>query len=44
MTEMWKVENGKKILFQVKVKETGKVCISGGGAELVEGGAGGSKL
>jgi multifunctional beta-oxidation protein len=36
VTEMWKV--GNKVLFQTKVKETGKLAISGGGAELlVEG-------
>jgi multifunctional beta-oxidation protein len=33
VTEMWKV--GPKVVFQTKVKETGKLCISGAGAELV---------
>jgi multifunctional beta-oxidation protein len=37
--EMWK--QGQTILFQTRVKETGKLCISGGGAELL---ASGSKL
>jgi len=32
VTEMWK--EGGKVLFQVKVKETGKLAISGGAAEL----------
>lgn len=36
ITEMWK--DGNKIIFQVKVKETGKLCISGAGAELLDGG------
>lgn len=35
-TEMWK--EGSKVLFVVKVVETGKLCIAGGGAELLEGG------
>jgi len=30
---MWK--EGKKILFVMKVKETDKFCITGGGAELL---------
>ncbi|KAF2278815.1 multifunctional beta-oxidation protein-like protein [Westerdykella ornata] len=34
-TEMWKV--GNKVVFQTKVKETGKLCISGAGAELLGG-------
>lgn len=34
-TEMWKV--GNKVIFQTKVKETGKLCISGAGAELMGG-------
>jgi multifunctional beta-oxidation protein len=33
VTEMWK--EGAKVVYQVKVKETGKLCISGAGAELV---------
>ena len=33
VTEMWK--EGNKVLYQVKIKETGKVAISGAGAELV---------
>jgi multifunctional beta-oxidation protein len=35
-TEMWK--EGNRVLFQTKVKETGKLCIAGAGAELVDGG------
>jgi multifunctional beta-oxidation protein len=35
-TEMWK--EGNKVVFQTKVKETGKLCIAGAGAELVDGG------
>jgi multifunctional beta-oxidation protein len=35
-TEMWK--EGGKVVFQTKVKETGKLCIAGAGAELLEGG------
>ncbi|ETS83331.1 Peroxisomal hydratase-dehydrogenase-epimerase [Pestalotiopsis fici W106-1] len=33
VTEMWK--EGKKVIFQTKVKETGKPAISGAAAELV---------
>ena len=33
-TEMWK--EGKKVIFCTKVIETGKLCIAGAGAELVE--------
>ena len=33
-TEMWK--EGNKIIFQMKVVETGKLCITGAGAELTE--------
>jgi len=40
VTECW--QEGGKVLFQTKVKETGKLAISGGGAELV--GAGKQKL
>lgn len=36
VTEMWK--EGNYVIFQAKVKETGKLCISGAGAELMEGG------
>jgi len=32
VTEMWK--DGKKIIFQMKVKETGKLAIGGAAAEL----------
>jgi multifunctional beta-oxidation protein len=35
VTEMWK--EGNKVIFQTKVKETGKLCIAGGGAELQGG-------
>ena len=34
ITEMWK--EGNKVLFQTKVKETGKLAISGAAAELVD--------
>ncbi|KAF2395755.1 NAD(P)-binding protein [Trichodelitschia bisporula] len=37
-TEMWK--EGGKVVFQVKVVETGKMCIAGGGAELLGGAKG----
>ena len=33
VTEMWK--DGNLVLFQARIKETGKLCISGGGAELL---------
>ncbi len=33
VTEMWK--EGGKVIFQVKVKETGKLAIGGAAAELV---------
>lgn len=36
VTQMWKVSAGK-VVFQTKVKETGKLAISGGGVELVDG-------
>jgi multifunctional beta-oxidation protein len=32
VTEMWK--EGNKVIFQTRVKETGKLCIAGAGAEL----------
>ena len=35
VTEMWK--EGNVVIFQAKVKETGKLCIAGAGAELVDG-------
>ncbi|KAG9713932.1 hypothetical protein KCU73_g16349, partial [Aureobasidium melanogenum] len=35
VTEMWK--EGNVVVFQTKVKETGKLCISGAGAELRNG-------
>jgi len=35
-TEMWK--EGNKIIFVVKVVETGKLCIAGAGAELLDRG------
>src|SRR5271156_292685 len=34
-TEMWK--EGNKVIFQTKIKETGKLCIAGAGAELLGG-------
>lgn len=36
-TEMWKVNN--TVVFQTTVVETGKLCISGAGAELLGGGS-----
>ena len=42
VTECWK--EGGKVLFQSRVKETGKLAISGGACELVEGGKDGGKL
>ncbi|KAI1816499.1 hypothetical protein GGS20DRAFT_224889 [Poronia punctata] len=38
VTEMWK--EGGKVIFQAKVKETGKLAISGAAAELAEGSKG----
>ncbi|KAI1324005.1 hypothetical protein F5Y16DRAFT_324388 [Xylariaceae sp. FL0255] len=37
VTEMWKEggKDGKKVIFQAKVKETGKLAISGAAAELI---------
>lgn len=37
ITEMWKT--GNTVAFQTKVKETGKLAISGAGAELLGGGS-----
>lgn len=37
VTEMWK--EGGKVIFQAKVKETGKLAIGGAAAELVDGAA-----
>jgi len=37
VTEMWK--DGNKVIFQTKVKETGKLAIASAAAELVEQGA-----
>src|SRR5687768_7305512 len=34
VTEMWR--DGKKVLFQTKVKETGKLAIAGAAAELMD--------
>lgn len=34
VTEMWR--EGNKVIFQVKVKETGKPAIAGAAAELVD--------
>lgn len=36
VTELWK--EGNTVIFQSKVKETGKLAISGAGAELLDGG------
>ncbi|KAI9800835.1 MAG: bifunctional hydroxyacyl-CoA dehydrogenase/enoyl-CoA hydratase fox2 [Sarcosagium campestre] len=41
-TEMWK--EGGRVLFQTRVVETGKLCIAGAGAELVNGDGQGGKL
>jgi len=38
VTEMWK--EGNKVVFQTKVKETGKLCIASAAAELVGEGEG----
>jgi multifunctional beta-oxidation protein len=38
VTEMWK--EGNKVIFQTKVKETGKPAIAGAAAELVTGAKG----
>jgi multifunctional beta-oxidation protein len=35
VTEMWR--EGAKVIFQTKVKETGKLAIGGAAAELVDG-------
>ncbi|KAF2424511.1 NAD(P)-binding protein [Tothia fuscella] len=35
ITEMWK--EGKKVVYQVRVKESGKLCISNAAVELMEG-------
>ena len=37
-TEMWK--EGNRVIFQTKIKETGKLCIAGAGAELLGSGVG----
>ncbi|KAK7956920.1 peroxisomal hydratase-dehydrogenase-epimerase [Apiospora aurea] len=42
VTEMWK--DGNKVIFQAKVKETGKMAISGAAAELVDGSSFSSKI
>lgn len=34
-SEMWK--EGNKVIFQTRVKETGKLCIASGGTELIDG-------
>jgi multifunctional beta-oxidation protein len=34
VTEMWKDAKSSTIVFQARVKETGKLCISGGSADL----------
>ena len=40
---MWK-EGPAKVVFQTKVKETGKLAISGAAAELVDGASREGKL
>ena len=37
-TEMWK--EGNRVVFQTKIKETGKLCIAGANAELLGSGTG----
>lgn len=37
VTEMWRLEGRKKVVFQMRVKETGKLCIAGAAVELVDG-------
>ena len=36
-TEMWKEAGGRIVIFQTRVVETGKLCIAGAGAELLDG-------
>ncbi|KAK8931867.1 Multifunctional beta-oxidation protein [Metarhizium anisopliae] len=36
ITEMWR--DGNKVIFQTKIKETGKLAIGGAGVELLDGG------
>jgi multifunctional beta-oxidation protein len=36
VTEMWREKGSNKVIYQVKVKETGKVCISNAGVELMD--------
>ncbi|OTB20019.1 hypothetical protein K445DRAFT_313813 [Daldinia sp. EC12] len=43
VTEMWK-EGPSKVVFQTKVKETGRLAISGAAAELVDGAGNGGRL
>ncbi|KAG4219638.1 hypothetical protein PC116_g31883, partial [Phytophthora cactorum] len=43
VTEMWK-EGPSKVVFQTKVKETGRLAISGAAAELVNGAGNGGRL
>lgn len=38
VTEMWKDPDSARVVFQTKVKETGKLAISGAAVELAEGG------
>jgi len=38
VTEMWK-EGAGKVLYRVKVKESGKICISNAAVELLGGGS-----
>ncbi len=38
VVEMWRLaEDARRVLFHVKVRETGKLAISGGDVELLEG-------
>lgn len=43
-TEMWKVNGGRRVVFQTRVVETGKLCIANAVAELVASEGKGAKL
>lgn len=38
VTEMWRVDEGRRVVYKAWVKETGKVCISNAAAEVWDGG------